>query len=409
MAEPAGIPSELDYVVLLFGLFVIPRVLQRFRIPAAITCVALGGIAGLGLGLFNQDLTIALLAVLGIVSLFLFAGLDIDFLELRRESRVLLQHVAIGLGVLALGAWVVAAVFSLSWRPAVLVAMALLTPSTGFILDSLPTLGVSDSERFWIRSKAVATEIVALLVLFVTLQSSDAGQFSFSLLVLGGIILLLPAVFRMFAARVAPYAPNSEFAFLLMIAVVCASVTSRLGVYYLVGAFVAGITAQRFRLRLPAMASERMLHAVEVFASVFVPFYFFSAGLHLHREDFALDAALITVALLLIVVPLRVLIVALHRRVALGEPWSQGARIGVSMLPTLVFGLVISTILRERFAVAPALTGALILYTLANTVIPGFGLRLPANDMDVWHTGPEDEPVRIQTSRASAPVQSSGG
>ncbi|MBK7092132.1 MAG: hypothetical protein IPH59_10520 [bacterium] len=66
-----------------------------------------------------------------------------------------------------------------------------------------------------------------------------------------------------------------------MLAVVCAFVTRELGVYYLVGAFVAGVAAQRFREELPAMASEQMLHAVELFASVFVPFYFFNAGLHL--------------------------------------------------------------------------------------------------------------------------------
>ena len=62
------------------------------------------------------------------------------------------------------------------------------------------------------------------------------------------------------------------------------------GVYYLVGAFVVGITAQRFRERLPAIASDQMLHAVEVFASFFVPFYFFSAGLHVRHEDFAGEA-----------------------------------------------------------------------------------------------------------------------
>ncbi|MBI4501926.1 MAG: cation:proton antiporter [Gemmatimonadetes bacterium] len=392
MPETAKLPSELDYVVLLFALFVIPRVLQRFRLPAAVTCVALGAVAGMGLGLFGQDLTIAVLAVLGIVSLFLFAGLDIDFHELRRELRVLLQHVAFGLAALALVSWMVQAGFQLSWRPAVLVALALLTPSTGFILDSLPSLGVSDAERFWIKSKAVATEIVALVVLFFTLQSTNTGRLSLSLLTLGGIILLLPAIFRIFAARIAPYAPNSEFAFLLMIAVVCASVTRRLGVYYLVGAFVAGVTAQRFRMRLPAIASERMLHAVEVFASVFIPFYFFSAGLHLRKDAFGIGALLFAAGFLIVVLPLRVLVVALHRRMALGEPLREGARIGVSMLPTLVFGLVIVNILQETFTVSPALSGGLMIYTLSNTVIPGWALRLPAPEMDVWHETGEDRP-----------------
>ncbi|OYV72901.1 MAG: hypothetical protein B7Z74_04760, partial [Deltaproteobacteria bacterium 21-66-5] len=79
MADAQRLPQELDYVALLFALFVVPRVLQRFRLPSAVTSVALGALAGLGLGLFESDPTVRLLATLGIVALFLFAGLDVEF------------------------------------------------------------------------------------------------------------------------------------------------------------------------------------------------------------------------------------------------------------------------------------------------------------------------------------------
>ena len=352
-----ALPPELDYIVLLFALFVVPRMLQRFRLPAAITSVALGAAIGMGLGLFTRDATISLLATLGIVSLFLFAGLDVDAAELRREGRVLIQHIVIGVAALAVVTVLVHAVLRLPWRPAVLVALALLTPSTGFILDSLPSLGVSASERFWIKSKAIATELVALAVLFVTLQSTGARRLSVSVLVLGSMILLLPVVFRVFAARVLPYAPKSEFAFLLMLAVLCALVTRRLGVYYLVGAFVVGIAAQSFRRQLPAIASDRTLHAVELFASFFIPFYFFRAGLHLRAVDFAVEALLVGAGFLATMIPLRVALVAVHRRAALRETLRAGTRIGVAMLPTLVFTLVIAEILRDAFAVPGPIFG----------------------------------------------------
>ena len=100
MPPSNGIPPELDYVILLFALFVLPRVLQRYRLPATVTSVALGAIAGPGWGLFPQDRTVALFAVLGIVSLFLFAGLELDFAEVRQGARILAQH--LGLGVAAL-------------------------------------------------------------------------------------------------------------------------------------------------------------------------------------------------------------------------------------------------------------------------------------------------------------------
>ena len=391
MPADTPLPRELDYVLLLFALFVVPRFLQRYRLPSAVTSVALGALAGLAWSLFAQDRTVGLLATLGIVSLFLFAGLEVDFHELRREAPILVQHLVLGVVALLGVAVVIHTALALAPRPAVLVALALLTPSTGFILDALPSLHLTEGERFWIKSQSVATELVALVVLFVTLQSTTLGGLTTSALILAAMVLVLPVAFRLFAGRVVPYAPKSEFAFLLMVAVLCAYVTRRLGVYYLVGAFVVGITAQRFRERLPAIASDQMLHAVEVFASFFVPFYFFNAGVHLRREDFGLDALALGIAFLATAIPLRIAIVAAHRRIALGETWRNGARIGVSMLPTLVFTLVIAEILRDQFAVPRAVFGGLIIYTLANTMIPGLTLRLPAPEFHVRH-GSQDEP-----------------
>jgi hypothetical protein len=51
------IPRDLDSVLLLFALFGVPRILQRYRLPTAITGVALGLGAGMGLGLFAHDAT----------------------------------------------------------------------------------------------------------------------------------------------------------------------------------------------------------------------------------------------------------------------------------------------------------------------------------------------------------------
>jgi len=372
---PFGLPQDILYVALLFALFVVPKVLQRWRLPSAVTSLALGAGAGLGFGLFVADTTIQLLAGFGIVSLFLFAGLEVDFDDMREGRSVLAQHVAIRIAALAGVAWAATQLFGLAWRPALLVALALLTPSTGFILDSLAAMGLRDRDRFWVKSKAIATEIIALIMLFLVLQSTSIERLVVASLVLIGLIALLPIAFRYFAMTVVPYAPKSEFAFLMMVALVAAIVTRQLGVYYLVGAFIVGIAAQRFRERLPAMASEQMLHAVEVFASVFVPFYFFNAGLHLKREDFGVDAVLVGVVFLATLVPARLLLVSAHRRVVLREGSVRSLRIGLSLLPTLVFTLVIAEILRDDFFVPRAVFGGLIIYTLVNTMIPGLVLR----------------------------------
>jgi Kef-type K+ transport system membrane component KefB len=370
MHEETGLPVEVLHLLLLFTLFVLPRVLQRWRIPPAITSVGIGAVLGLGLGWFVSDPTVHLLATLGIVSLFLFAGLEVEFRELAQEWRVLAQHLAIGLLALCLGAVVLRWTLGLEWRPATLLSLGLVTPSTGFILDSLAGWGLSEQERFWVKSKAIATELVALGAMFVIMQSYSFQGLAVASAALLLLVAVLPLAFRWFAAVVLPYAPKSEFAFLLMVAVFAAMVTRRLGVYYLVGAFIVGVAAQRFRQRLPAMASDQMLHAVEVFASVFVPFYFFSAGLELRAGEFSAEALQIAAFFLLIAMPVRILLVALHRRFALGESMQHGARVGIAMVPTLVFGLVVAQLLRDRFALSAEVFGGLIIYTLANTLLP---------------------------------------
>ncbi len=380
--------AELQYVLLLFLLFFLPQFLQRFRLPAAISCVGLGAAAGMGFGVLRDDATVNLLSTFGIVSLFLFAGLDVDFRELRRNKGILGQHLLIGVALLVVMTLLVERVFGLPFQQAVLVGLALTTPSTGFILDSLDSLGVEVGERSWIKSKAIATELLALVLLFIALQPASVLEIALSMVVLAAMVVFLPFVFRLFAAVFPKSASKSEFAFLVMMAVMCALITRQLGAYYLVGAFVVGITAQRFRLKMPGMASEKTLHAVEVFASFFVPFYFFHAGLNLQAEDFSAEAVLLGLLLVALLVPLRVYVVALHRRLALGEPVRTGARIGLAISPTLIFTVVIAEILHDRFGLGQPLFGGLIVFTLVNTVIPGLILRVPPLELEELHAPP---------------------
>lgn len=373
---------ELQYMILVFGLFILPRALQRFRLPSAVTCVGIGAALGIAFHLFHDDSTIRMLATLGIVTMFLFAGLEVDFADLRRGRRVLAQHIAVQLLLLLLGAVVVHLVFGLDERTALLFALALLTPSTGFILDSLPSFGLSAEERFWVKSKAIATELVALAILFLTVQSTDPQAMGVSAVALIAMVTLLPPLFHLFSRFIAPFAPKTEFTFLIIVALLCAFITRELGVYYLVGAFVVGLTAVRLRKELPELSSERLIIGVELFATFFIPFYFLQAGLHLEADNFSPTAFAIAAALLLVVVPLQIFRVALHRRLVLKEPLAVGARIGIAVVPTLVFTIVIAEILRTEFALAPELFGALMIFTLTNTLVPGLVLRLPLPEFE---------------------------
>lgn len=373
---------ELQYMILVFGLFILPRALQRFRLPSAVTCVGIGAALGIAFHLFQDDPTIRMLATLGIVTMFLFAGLEVDFADLRRGRTVLAQHIAVQLLLLLLGTAVIHVVFGLDQRAALLFALALLTPSTGFILDSLSSFGLSAEERFWVKSKAIATELVALAILFLTVQSTDPQAMGVSAVALIAMVTLLPPLFHLFSRFIAPFAPKTEFTFLIIVALLCAFITRELGVYYLVGAFVVGLTAVRLRKELPELSSERLIIGVELFATFFIPFYFLQAGLHLEADNFSPTAFAIAAALFLIVVPIQIFRVALHRRLVLKEPLAVGARIGTAVVPTLVFTIVIAEILRTQFALTPELFGALMIFTLTNTLVPGLVLRLPLPEFE---------------------------
>lgn len=369
--------QELIYLSLIFGLLVIPRALQRMKIPAPITCLLLGIGAMLAWGDRTHDPVVVLLSTLGISSLFLFAGLEVELQALRRGLGRLLAHLLVRALALAGVAWLAWRYLDLGWQPATLLALALLTPSTGFILDTLEGLGLDRDERFWVTNKAIAGELLALLVLFVALQAGDAEGFAVSSLAMLALLTGLPLLFLALGRWVVPHAPGSEFSLLVMVGMVAAYVTYKLGVYYLVGAFIAGLTARLLQLRMPALASSTNIHALRLFATFFVPFYFFHAGTGISRAALGWDALWMGLALTAAVLPLRLAIIWLQRRLLFRERGRAAMRVSVALAPTLVFTLVLAQILHARFEIADELFGALVLYTILNTLLPSLVLRKP--------------------------------
>jgi Kef-type K+ transport system membrane component KefB len=134
---------------------------------------------------------------------------------------------------------------------------------------------------------------------------------------------------------------------------------------------------------------------------VFAPFYFFNAGTPLRPGDFSLQAVLLGLGLLVVCVPIRVLLVLAHRRAAFKQPLRAGLPVAIALTPTLVFSLVLAEILRDRFDAAPWLVGALIVYTVGNTLLPGFVLKRATAELDVMDpTSESDAVVEGGTGRA---------
>ncbi len=387
----SSLTTELAYIALIFALLVVPRALQRFLIPAPLSAFAFGLAAAALIGSDGADGTLALLATLGISSLFLFAGLEIDLAGLRRGLGPLAVHLVLRSLTLAGLGWIAMRYAPLSWQAAALLALALLTPSTGFILESLSRLGLDEKERFWITTKAIGGEMLALAVLFVVLQSGSVERLAGSTAALLAMLFLLPVLFIGLGRLVVPYAPGSEFSLLVMVGLIAAYVTKGLGVYYLVGAFVAGLVARLLRERMPKLASAQNLHAVKLFASFFVPFYFFHRGMHVPAGAFQWKALGLGIVLTAVVLPCRVGFAWLQRRIVVKEDSRSSWRVSVALAPTLIFTLVLANILRERFGLPDAWYGALLVYAAITTILPSLTLARPfdldATDLDAADPG----------------------
>ena len=381
-----SLTSNLAYVGLIFGLIVIPRVLQRFRLPAPVSSFALGMVATWLLGPAYHDATLVLLATFGISSLFLFAGLEVDIESLKRGRVPLLIHLTVRSVILAAATWGLVRYLGFAWNAGLLFALALLTPSTGFILDSLARLGLDAEERYWVTIKAIGSEILALVIVFVVLQSDTVSNLTVSTVAILGMIVGIPLVFRFLTRLDVPYAPGSEFSLLVMVGLIAAYITDQLGVHFLVGAFIAGFVARLLRRRLPGLASPQNLHAIQLFASFFVPFYFFSAGMGVPAAALQMQALEWGLALTGIVVPIRIAIIWCQRRFFLGETAGGSLRVAIALTPTLIFTLVLASILRDRFHISDALYGALLVYAALATLLPSFVL---AKQPDFTLTPPE--------------------
>jgi Kef-type K+ transport system membrane component KefB len=373
---------HFQYITLLFVLLVLPLALQRFRVPGAITSFLLGVICSVGFQLFTGDATIRLLSTFGIVSMFLFAGLEIDFSLLRRYGRTLILHLLLQFVLIAVISAVASLTLGLGNRASVVFAMALLTPSAGFILHSLHSTNLSESEQEQVKGIVLTNELATLILMFVVLQTTSIWRITLSASVLVALIVVLPIAFRTFAKWIAPYAPKSEFAFLILMAVISSAITRKLGVYYLLGAFIVGVTAQRFRKHIPSMTSENMLHAVEVFATLFIPFYFFYSGSHIQSSNLGWTAIFLGVALTMIVLPIRWMQITYYHHKVLGKEFDSSQRIGISLLPTLVFTLVLANLLQDRFHISSSIYGGLVIYAVIATIVPLLFQRTPLTTID---------------------------
>jgi Kef-type K+ transport system membrane component KefB len=308
----------------------------------------------------------------------LLAGLEINLKELVEEKKTLGFFLVQSLALIFIVGYLFISLFDLSFQAGVILALGLMTPSAGFILHSLSNLNLKKEEERWVRIKALSFEISAILVMFLTLQGGSWSKLGFSVLMLLACIVLLPVIFLIFFKFIAPLAPKTEMSFLVIAALIAGVFTKQIGAYYLGGAFIAGVVANEFKHLINAKTVERLEPSLEVFVTFFVPFYFFSAGMKLDQSYFSLQALALGLVLLAVFIPLRIGSVYATVAVNLRNFWHDRSRLALPLMPTLVFGLVMASILNDKFSTDKTLVGGLIIYTIVATLIPTLFLRTKA-------------------------------
>lgn len=370
--------QEITYLILFSAVLILPKLMRRLHLPEGITCILLGFLSSYFWNDFQEDQLLLLLSRLGITSLFLFAGMEVNLGELRRHGRSLTKHLGVDLLIIFFVGSFCSYFFRLSWQIGIILALGLLTPSTGFILESIKDFKISENQRYWISAKSIAEEILAVMVLFFALQSNDLEQLGISLIVLIVLLFALPIIFRIFVRWVAPYAPKSEVAFLILLALICGVVTKKIGTYYLVGAFIVGIIAGRFKHFLGKVEGIDIFSNLSVFFGIFIPFYFFKAGLSLSGDIFSKEGILLGFGFSAIIIPIRYSAVYYSQKNFIEKKIQKPWKVAISLMPTLIFGLVIASILKNRFELSDELVSGLFIYTIVTSILPLFGMeRLP--------------------------------
>ncbi|MBY0518430.1 MAG: cation:proton antiporter, partial [Bacteriovoracaceae bacterium] len=170
---------------------------------------------------------------------------------------------------------------------------------------------------------------------------------------------------------------------LLLLAVAAGTLTKKLGAYYLVGAFLVGFTVNFYEQIIAQDPRREFEHATKFFSGFFMPFYFFYAGMKLDSSIFTLQSLWMGLALVVAILPIRLASVVIHRKWSLKEKIMDGLPISISLLPTLVFGIVLVEIIKATGSVSPHFIGALIVYTIFSTLFPSFFLSrvLKRNDL----------------------------
>lgn len=365
-----ALSQDVKYLLLFSLVLIFPKITLRFGIPSGITAIIIGITAGTLDPSIGSDQLFRFLSQIGITSLFLFAGLEVNMKELKADKSYLSVYLVKTCALIGTIAFGFSYLLGFSFQESFILSLGIVTPSAGFIINSLNSLKLETSQEYWIKSKAISKEIVAIVLLFVAMQADSMQKLIVSSLYLTILLIALPFLFRFFFRFISPHAPNSEVPLLVALSLISGVLSKEIGAYYLLGAFAVGLVGSRFKREIFKKDEETLFDAISNFFMVFLPFYFFYAGSKVKIEAITFEVVLIALAFMICFVPLRIWLIQSSLNKLKKNDGPINYDISISLMPTLIFGLVISGILIERDILPVKYCYGLLLYTLLTSVVP---------------------------------------
>ncbi len=376
--------EEIGIFIFLLGiLFLVPKLVKKLDIPEQITEIILGLILGpFFLGVITDQPIIEVMGTIGIITLFFVAGFEVDVRSIVKKKKTLLENGVLHIILICL----IAAVIFLTGKSittALMIGIALVTPSAGFILGAVRSLQLHSYLVEWIETKVISAEVLSLLLLLIITNLSQPIRLVIVITGFIAICFLLPYILEFFFLHILGKTNmQADTFFIFVIAVSLAFATHVIGVHYIIGAFIVGLImrwANESKHNQTTLNEERVLSTFSSFTTIFVPFYFFSVGLMITKDMISWKNVLFAIVIFGIVITIKIFTSFVHRRLTLKESFKASTLVALLTAPTLLFTFVTAQILYDAKSIAESTYGVLIIYGLLTAGIP-----LIANAIEKW-------------------------
>lgn len=334
--------SILNLFLVLLAAFVAGRLVTRIGYPAVLGEIAVGIVLGPPLlGWLQGGAGLEVVAQLGVLSMMIYIGMEIDLRELRRASA---SGLLVGLGGFVLplaGGYAVAVAFGIAPLAALLVGTVIGVTSLATKSRILVELGLLDARIAHVMMAGALIADTLALIAFAGLASVFAsGSLDVvGMLVLAGRVVaffvvavglgryVVPWLFRVAATRGWAGRPLT-LTLVLIVGLGFAELAELAGLHGILGAFLAGLFV-RDAIRAKRLSVEATETVRDVSLGFLAPVFFVTAGFDVSFAVFR-DAWPLLLAVLAVAAAGKLLGAVLFSLPS-GNGWREGVAVGIGM------------------------------------------------------------------------------